>query len=256
MDEDQEQRFAQAERLRQGYRRSGRRRLVVGFVSLVIVLGGAGAFAAYKVAQDKGPDAPENASAGFGFTLTAEDLDPDADPEDSADAVPVEIWVDYFCAECRRFNDDVGNYLRQAVRRGEVELTFHPLLVRKDASTNHYAERAANAAACVADVADVEAYAKMHDLLLDRQPAKGKPGASTAKLIAWAESVGAEDVRQCIEEREFLPWLEEAVDVGGVKKAPLVRVADREIVSPGKDGADVMPDRKELRFAIDAAAKS
>lgn len=253
MDEDQEQRFAQAERLRQGYRRRGRRRIVVGFVSLLVVLGGAGAFAAYKVAQDQGPDSPENASAGFGFTLTAEDLDPDATAADSANAVRVDIWVDFFCVECRRFNDDVRSYLRQAVRRGEVELTYHPLLVRKDASTNHYAERAANAAACVADVADVEAFARMHDLLLKHQPAKGKAGAGTAKLVAWAESVGAEDVEDCIKDRTFLPWLKEAAVDGGVKEAPTVRVADREIVSPGKNGAEVMPDRKELRFAIESA---
>lgn len=256
MDEDQEQRFAQAERLRQGYRKSGRRRVVVGFVALLLVLGGIGAFAAYKVSKDRGPDAPEHATAGFGFTLTAAELAPEGkEPAAKENPVEVEIWDEFFCPECRRFNRDVSGYLRQAVRRGDIELTLHPVVLRDDGSTNNYAERAANAAACVADDAGLQAYADMHDLLVRRQPAQGKPGASTATLVSWAKSVGADDVEDCIEERTFLPWLEAASPAAkedGVSEAPTVLVAGREIVSPGKDGAVVMPDRKELRFAIES----
>lgn len=262
MDEDQAQRFNQAERLRRGYRRSGRRRIIIGFIALLMIFGGIGAFAAYRVNKDKGPDGPEIATSDYGITLEAEDLAPkgkeDEADESDANAVVVQLWDDFSCAECRSFNLEVKTYLRQAVRRGEVKLTYHPFLDAKDKSSNNYAERAANAAACVADEAGAKAYADMHDRLMNRQPKAGKAGASTADLITWAQTFGAEKAKDCIEDRKFVPWLEEAVLVGEkskVTKAPTVRVDGTEIVSPDESGADAMPDRKELKFAIDEAAK-
>jgi protein-disulfide isomerase len=233
--------------------------VVIGFVALLLVLGGVGAFAAYRVGGS-GADAPDNATSDYGFTLTAADLAPAGKKpkaEDAEGAVVVQIWDDFFCAECRTFNKTVWPYLRKAVTRGDIQLTFHPFPVRKDSSTNDFAERAANAAVCVADAAGPKAYAAFHDLLLGKQPKSGEPGATDGKLITWARSLGAKDLDDCIRGGKFVPWLEEAVTEGKrneVTTAPTVRVAGTRIVSPGKDGGEVMPDRKELEFAIDSAA--
>ena len=231
---------------------------MVGVVAALLVVGAIGAFTAYRVSQRNGPATPDHATSDYGFTLTEKNLVPRKSAKENPRVVAVQLWDDFSCADCRAFNKAVSGYLRSAVRAGDVELTLYPFVTGADTSTNRYAERAANAAACVGDIAGPKGYAAMHDRLLAEQPRSGKAGAGDSTLIAWGRSFGAKDLDDCVRDEKFVPWLVDAATEArrtDVSHAPVVKVAGRKIVSPGKNGGEVMPDKKELKFAIDAAAR-
>ncbi|WP_449276913.1 DsbA family protein [Leucobacter sp. GX24907] len=230
-----------------GKRRAAR----IAFVA-VFAVACVGALAWFQLRSGGDAEAPEHANSEYGFVLTPELAGGDA-PED--DPVDVDLYEDFLCSSCKIFQEQSGDFLAEQVADGVITLTYHPIAFLNSASTDDYARRAANAAACVADQAGVAAYASMHDLLLKHQPEQGGEGLSNVRLIELAKKAGADDIDGCVEDMTFEPWGEEALDAAAaadVSSTPTVRVEGATVVR-STDGEESMPGPDELEFAIEAA---
>lgn len=222
-------------------------------VAVLVAVAGLGAAGWYQTQSDDTSDVavPENATDDYGFTLTPEIAQGVDDV--AGDPVEVKLFEDFLCPSCKAFHDRSGPFLREQVEDGTISLTYHPFAFLLEASTDEYAQRAANAAACVGDAAGALAYADMHDLLMENQPEEGTDGLSDERLAELAEAAGADDVADCLADRTFTPWVEEALEEGrdaDVSTTPTVRIAGADIVK-SVDGEESIPGPEELEVAID-----
>lgn len=195
--------------------------------------------------------APAGATQEYGFVLTPALVNgtEEADPPTS-----VTVFDDFLCESCKTFHEESGPVLLELVASGRITLTLQPFTFLVNQSTDEYSQRAANAAACVADSAGTLAYANMQDLLFAHQPEMGGPGLSDDELIEFAGEAGAADATECITERHFERWVAAATEAGlaaQVEHTPTVRVNGINIVR-SVDGRESMPGPDEILAAIEA----
>ena len=236
---------------------SNRRRLVTTVIVLIAVAGSA--FGAQRVlGGDDAPvtDAtPANATADFGFRLTPTLATGDDLPEPS---VTVAVYEDYQCPSCATFEKNTGDFLRDAVRAGDIVLEYRPFSFLEGASTNRYATRAANAAACVADSAGVPEYAKFQAAAFAEQPEEGGPGPEDDTLIEWADEAGAPDAAPCIRDERFAEWIAQALAAGqelGVSSTPTVAINGSIVRVAGENGGSRLPGTEDIERAIKDLAR-
>ena len=196
--------------------------------------------------------APRNATESFGFRLTPAI----ATGTDVADpAITVAVYEDFLCPTCRQFEEQSGAFLREAVASGRIVVEYRPFTFLLSATTNEYTQRAANAAACVADEAGVAAYAAMHDLLYVNQPPEGGAGPEDDRLVELAREAGAPDAGDCIRDRTFDAWVEAALAEGreaGISSTPTVVVNDQVLTVVNDNGRPVAPSTDDLEQALEA----
>ncbi|MET1037666.1 MAG: thioredoxin domain-containing protein [Aeromicrobium sp.] len=169
-----------------------------------------------------------------------------------ADRITVVLYEDFLCPACGAFEAAAGDFLRDAADDGEISIEYRPFAFLHQASTNDYAARAWNAAACVNDASGPDAFTAFHDLLFQNQPLEGGDGPEDAELVDLAEQAGVTGIDACIGEQTFTPWVEAALDRGrddGVSGTPTVRIDGQDVAGPGNTIAGV----EDLRAAIDAA---
>lgn len=202
---------------------------------------------------------PRHATDDYGFVLTSATSGGDdgaADAGQLEGLVPVVIYEDFLCPACGLLHEQAGELLSSQVAGGHISLEYRPFAFLVNASSDEYSQRAANAAACVADLAGVPAFVTMHGLLFEHQPAEGAAGLSDAELTAFAETAGAAGVGSCITERTFDPWVAQALQAAvaaDVVSTPTIWVDGISIVK-STDGKQSMPGAEELQFAIERAA--
>ncbi|EFQ84658.1 DsbA-like protein [Aeromicrobium marinum DSM 15272] len=247
-----------AARLLQGQQATThQRRLKVSLITIVLVIA-AVAVAGYVLsgredAAEADAATPANSTESFGFRLTPALATGTEVPDPP---VTVALYEDFLCPSCRIFEERSGAYLRDAVTQGRIVLEYRPFTFLIGASTNRYTERAANAAACVADSAGVVPYANFHDLLYANQPAEGVAGHEDPVLVDFAAQAGAPDIAACVEEERFADWVKAALAEGreiGVSQTPTVVVNDVKVEVIGQSGGVVMPGTDELEQAISQA---
>jgi protein-disulfide isomerase len=206
--------------LREQERRSERRRrrwmtaVVVG--ALVALVGGGAAFQASRTTADGPAAAPTGVTAdGYGVLLG------------SADApVLVEVYEDFMCPACGRFEKATGAALREMTANGSVRVVYRPMAFLDGASTARYSTRALNAAACAVDVGR---FAQYHERLFATQPAEGGPGLSDAQLVALGTEAGITNkgFADCVDGLSFETWTQRATDAAskaGVVQTPTILV--------------------------------
>lgn len=256
MNEVTEHSRALADKIRADHRHSSRKQRIRGGIIVVLgVLICLGVLLWLQIRPD--PDAakvPEHATEDYGFTLTPALLRDEADTEEgeSDELIPVSLYEDFLCDSCKIFHEESGPYLQQLIEDETISLTYYPFTFLVNDSTDEYAQRAANAAVCVADNAGVAAYANMHALLFENQPVRGGDGLSDETLIEYAQEAGADNVSDCITERVFDEWVEEALSAGmkaDVTTTPTVRVGGLNVVKM-IDGKETMPGPDEISVAI------
>ncbi len=109
--------------------------------------------------------------------------------------VVVDIWSDYFCPACERFEERFGDELTTALNNGQITVRHHEIAILDDRSDPPgYSTRAANAAVC-ASTAGI--YPAFHDRLFDAQPSEGGPGLTDEQLVAFGTELGA-DIEACV----------------------------------------------------------
>ncbi|WP_395245962.1 DsbA family protein [Agromyces sp. MMS24-K17] len=133
--------------------------------------------------------------------------------DDSGNVANIVMYVDYLCPFCGQFESTNAANIRTMVESGAATLEVHPIaiLTNKSAGTQ-YSLRAANAAACVADLS-ADSFLDFHDLLFENQPEEGSTGLSNDDIKSLAEEAGVgslSQVNSCIDETRFKSFVEDA----------------------------------------------
>ncbi|BAU33219.1 DsbA family protein [Microcella alkaliphila] len=158
--------------------------------------------------------------ASDGITIGADYIavsTPGLEPEETPEPLPanepgtvaVNIWVDYLCPACGAFEQANAETLRALIDTGTATVTIHPIAILSNQGAS---QRAANAAACVADRSP-NSFFDYNELLLTSQPGDGT-GWSDEQLVDFAASVGAGSsaVAECITSGEFSSWVTAATN--------------------------------------------
>ncbi|HVL83611.1 MAG TPA: thioredoxin domain-containing protein [Pseudonocardia sp.] len=103
--------------------------------------------------------------------------------------VTVDVYSDYICPFCERFEERYGDEITEALNAGQIAVRYHEVgLLDSFSEPPGYSTRAANAALCAADAGIWPAY---HDRLFAEQPAEGGPGLLDDQLVAFGTELGA-----------------------------------------------------------------
>jgi protein-disulfide isomerase len=111
--------------------------------------------------------------------------------------VVVDVYEDYLCPICERFEQRYGNEITSALNEHQITVRYHSIAIL-DRLTNPpgYSTRAANAALCAVPAG---IYPQYHKKLFDEQPAEGGAGLANDQLIAFGTQLGAPaDFAQCV----------------------------------------------------------
>lgn len=168
-------------------------------------------------------------------------------PVGKADApVTVDLYFDYLCPFCKRFEQDAAPVIAKAVADGTVRAVYHPISILDGASSTRYSTRAASAGGCVAAVGP-EQFTAFTRKVFEDQPPENSAGLTDAQLTRIAADSGAPNVRGCVTARAHAGWvadLTERASKAGVTSTPTVLV----------NGAVVeQPDAAKLSAAIERA---
>lgn len=260
MTNDRQARAARAEQMRKEREKASRRQrnIVTSVIVVAVVALIAAAAIGIKVATDKNDQplvAPAGATDDYGIEYTTEV----ATGEPAKDPVTITLYEDFQCPGCQAFEAAAGQWMKQAVDKGEVTLEYRPVSFLNQASTTDYSTRATNAALCVLEEEGPQAFYDMHQLLYANQPAEGGEGLPDDTLVDLAEQAGApaDKVETCVDEGRFEPWIEEATDAwraDGFGGTPTVVVDGKEVTGE-TNGQQTIPTPADLQKAVEAARK-
>ncbi|GIH95196.1 DsbA family protein [Planobispora siamensis] len=147
---------------------------------------------------------------------------------DAAAPVKLEVYLDYMCPFCGRFEQANSGELDRMVAEGTVRLELYPLsFLDRMSDGSQYSTRTANAVATVADRAPGKLLA-LNTALFARQPAEGTKGLSDGEIADLARGAGVpEDVVDAFDDRIFQPWVTKstaAVFETGIEGTPTVKI--------------------------------
>lgn len=109
--------------------------------------------------------------------------------------IVVDVYEDYLCPICERFEERYGAELAAALNAGQITVRYHGVAILDSRSDPAgYSSRAANAALCSVPAGIFPAY---HQRLFTDQPAEGSAGLTDEELTAIGTELGA-DLGACI----------------------------------------------------------
>lgn len=163
----------------------------------------------------------------------------------NAEAV-VEVYVDYQCPHCQRWEQEVGASLVDRALRPESGLLvkqYNLAFLGEESPTLEppgASARAANAAACVLEADGVGAFSAFNaGVFSTTAPEDGSERYSTQMLVDLASGIGVTpDTIACIEENRHVPYVAIATQAGfgrGVEGTPTVLVNGRTAPNPFTD---------------------
>lgn len=107
-------------------------------------------------------------------------------------AATVDIFEDFMCPACARFEQSAGTSLEADVKANKAQVRYHTIAILDSLSSGtKYSTRAANAAVCASDVSP-DAFVKFHDLLFqaDIQPKENSSGLGDGRFTQLAQQSG------------------------------------------------------------------
>lgn len=175
---------------------------------------------------------------GVGETIPYLPLSGEADTADGD--VVVDVYLDYLCPWCKKFEAVHGEDLKALASEKGVAVRMHVRPMLDSMTTPEgYSGRAANAATAVWAESPAAFWA-LNAALFDKQPAEGSAGLTDEELIGLAKAAGASDaVDEAITSGRYLPWLHEVVEAEARTKGygtPVVEI----------NGTQLLPDSDEL----------
>lgn len=103
--------------------------------------------------------------------------------------VVVDVYEDFLCPVCERFEQRYGPDLTTALNAGQITVRYHAIAILDERTKPAgYSTRAANAGLCSAAAGIFPAY---HAKLFAEQPAEGSAGLTDQQLIAFGTGLGA-----------------------------------------------------------------
>jgi len=164
--------------------------------------------------------------------------------------IVVDVYEDYLCPVCERFEERYGQELTEALNAGQITVRYHAIAILDELTDPPgYSTRAANAALCAVPAGVFPAY---HARLFDEQPAERSPGLTDEQLTAFGTELGA-DLGACISGAAHADAV--AAETGLAAATPVLRNADGTFGTPTVllDGARVdLGDTGWLQQALGA----
>jgi len=103
--------------------------------------------------------------------------------------VTVDVYEDYLCPQCERFEERYGDEITTALNDGKIRVNYHAIAILDRLTTPPgYSTLAANAGICAAQAGIWRAF---HARLYADQPAEGSAGLTAAQLTAIGTELGA-----------------------------------------------------------------
>jgi protein-disulfide isomerase len=103
--------------------------------------------------------------------------------------VTIDMYEDFLCPQCERFEQRYGNDITSALNSGQITVRFHTIAILDPSTTPPgYSTRAANAALCAVPAGIYPTY---REKLFAEQPAEGSAGLTNDQLIAFGTELGA-----------------------------------------------------------------
>jgi protein-disulfide isomerase len=103
--------------------------------------------------------------------------------------VTIDVYEDYLCPFCERFENRSGDDLTKALTDGKAKVNYHALnILDNRTAPPGYSTLAANAALCAVP-ADI--WPAFHERLFAEQPAEGSAGLTAAELTSIGTKLGA-----------------------------------------------------------------
>lgn len=153
-----------------------------------------------------------------------------------AGPVRVDVYVDYQCPPCARFEELTGDSLTSYLAADRVTLNIHPVAFTDRRSTNEYSTRSAAAVACAHEQ---DKTLEFHRYLLRHQPAENTAGPTDRELAVAGHALGlGADWDYCIAEGRKRAWVNDATAAAhgdGVETVPAVFVNDRPVKATKAD---------------------
>lgn len=142
--------------------------------------------------------------------------------------VRLELYLDYMCPYCGRFERANGGEIQRLVGDGTVKVELHPLsFLDRMSSGSRYSTRTANAVTTVAEKAPDKVLA-FNQALFDKQPAEGSAGLTNDQVAAIAIGAGVPpDVVNAFGAGTYEPWVLQATAAAfdsGITGTPTVKI--------------------------------
>jgi len=211
--------------------RQARRRRVLTVIGGLVILG---LVAAIVVAVVKAAGGDNSPAVATGKVVTPQNLTPTgAIPVGEASApVTVEIYYDYMCPACGKFEAANGDELDRLLKKAVARIELRPIsFLDKTSNGTEYSTRSANAIATVADAAPKSVW-DFHTALYSQQPAEGSEGLSDDQIADIATNAGVPtDVVDRLPDGTYRPWVasvtQQAFD-SGIQGTPTVKIDGTE----------------------------
>lgn len=165
-------------------------------------------------------------SAAIPASVSAEDGYAIVFNKELTDVPFIEIYEDFQCPACARFESIAGNYIEELITTKKAKVAFHTLSFLGGES-----QIAANAAACSADEGK---FLQLHKTLMANQPSENS-GAWTSSYfstLGLGLGISSPEYDKCVSGNKYLGWVKNVAEEGAkrnINSTPTVLINGKEI---------------------------
>ena len=163
--------------------------IVIGMVSLVVVIGAVFTVISNRTASNVALPPGASAADGYGIVFNA-----DKSPT-------INIWEDFQCPSCKRFEDINGARVAEIIAQGKAKVVFNTLSFLGDESVV-----AGMGAGCAADQGKFLEYKKF---MYENQPEENGGTWTKPYVISLAGAIGLDETKfgACLNTDKYRKWL-------------------------------------------------
>ena len=151
-----------------------------------------------------------------------------------SNAPTLDLYEDFQCPVCGRFEKTMGPTITTMVAAGEVKLIVHTLSFLDDNLKNDFSKKTANAVACAADAGKFLEY---HAAVFAAQPAQEGAGYTDAQIGEFANTAGITGPplttwQKCTSSGQHAQYVldtQTAAEKAGVNSTPTLQLNGKDI---------------------------
>ena len=165
-------------------------------------------------------------SAAIPASVSAEDGYAIVFNKELTDAPFIEIYEDFQCPACARFESIAGGYIEELITTKKAKVAFHTLSFLGGES-----QIAANAAACSADEGK---FLQLHRTLFANQPSEnsGAWSSSYFSTLGLGLGISSPEYDKCVSRNKYMGWVKNVAEEGAsrnINSTPTVLINGKEI---------------------------